>query len=64
MSDESEVDKVLARAGELRYLGKNRAFFAILFALWTSRKTGGPWAALTKLVLVASGLGGSFWYWG
>lgn len=64
MSDESVVDKALARAGELKYLGKNRAFFTLLFALWTSRKKGGLWAALTKVVLLASGLSGGLWYWG
>jgi hypothetical protein len=63
MSDESEVDKVLARAGELKFLGRNRAFFTLLFAIWTSRKRDGLWSALTRLVLMAGGVSGGYWYW-
>jgi hypothetical protein len=61
MSDESEVDKVLSSAAELKFLGRNRAFVALLFALWMARKKGGLWSALTKLGLLA-GVGG-YGYW-
>jgi hypothetical protein len=62
MSDEDAVEKVLLRAGELKFLGRNRAFITLLFALWAARKKGGIWSAMTKLGLLigsASGLG----YW-
>jgi hypothetical protein len=55
------VDKVLAKAGELKFLGPNRAFLALLFALWTARKKSGLWG-LTKLGLLAGGLVG-YGYW-
>jgi hypothetical protein len=59
MSDGSDVEKVLASADKLKFLGPNRAFFALLFALWTARKKSGLWSALTKLCVLA-GAGG---YW-
>jgi hypothetical protein len=62
MSDESEVEKVLARVGELKFLGRDRAFLALLFALWMVRKRSGLWSALTKVVLLAGGVGG-YGYW-
>jgi hypothetical protein len=52
MSDESEVDKVLSRAEQLRKpLGKTWTAVIILFALWTVRKRAG---LLTALVLVTA----------
>lgn len=62
MSDESEVEKVLLSAGELKFLGRDRAFIALLFALWAARKKAGFWSALTRFGLVVGGLGG-FGYW-
>ena len=62
MSVESEIENVLARAERLKYLGRNRAFLTLLFALWASRKKGGLGSALTKLGVVAGGVGG-FGYW-
>jgi hypothetical protein len=42
MSDESEVDKVLGRAAELRKaLGRPWAVFILLVGLWTVRKRAG-----------------------
>jgi hypothetical protein len=42
MSDESEVDKVLGRAAELRkVLGKSWTVIIILFWLWTARRRAG-----------------------
>jgi len=40
MSNESEVDKILSRAGELKFLGKDRAFLTLLFAVWAVRQKG------------------------
>jgi hypothetical protein len=52
MSDDSEVDKVLGRAGELRMsLGKPLTALIILFALWTVRKRAG---LLTAFMSVAA----------
>jgi hypothetical protein len=62
MSDENEVDKVLARAGELKFLGRNRAFVTLLVALWAARKRGGLWSVLSRLCLLAVGTGG-YGYW-
>ena len=62
MSDESEVEKVLSRAGDLKFLGRDRAFLTLLFALWTASKKSGPLSRLTKLAVVAIGLGG-YGYW-
>jgi hypothetical protein len=62
MSDESEIEKVLASADKLKYLGRNRAFFALIFALWAARKKGGLWNALTKLGLVIASVSG-YGYW-
>lgn len=62
MSDESDIEKVLASADKLKYLGRNRAFFTLLFALWAARKKSGLWSALTRLGLVAAGVG-SCGYW-
>jgi hypothetical protein len=60
MSD--EVEKVLLRAGELKFLGRDRAFFALLFALWTARRKRGVLSILMKLGLLAGGVGG-YGYW-
>lgn len=50
MSDESEVDKVLSRAEQLRKaLGKTWTAVIILFALWTVRKRTGLLAALVAV---------------
>jgi hypothetical protein len=38
MSDEGAVEKVLLRAGELKFLGRNRAFITLLFAVWRPAK--------------------------
>jgi hypothetical protein len=62
MSDESEVEKVLLRAGELKFLGRDRAFVTLLFALWAARKKGGLLSALTKVAILAGGVGGCA-YW-
>jgi hypothetical protein len=62
MSDESEVEKILLSAGELKFLGRDRAFLTLLFALWAARKKGGMVSALKKGMLLAVGLGG-FGYW-
>ena len=52
MSEDSEVDKVLGRAGELRMsLGKPLTVLIILFALWTVRKRAG---LLTAVMSVAA----------
>jgi hypothetical protein len=62
MSDESEVEKVLSSAEKLKFLGRDRAFIALLFALWAARKKGALWGFLTKLSLIAGGAGG-YGYW-
>jgi hypothetical protein len=52
MSDESDVDKVLSKAEQLRKaLGKTWTAVIILFALWTVRKRAG---LLTALLSVAA----------
>jgi hypothetical protein len=46
MSDESEVDKVLGRATELRKaVGRPWAVFILLVGLWIVRKRAGLWTA-------------------
>ena len=62
MSDGSEIERVLASANKLKFLGPNRAFFALIFALWTARKKGGLWNILTKLGLLTASVGG-YGYW-
>jgi hypothetical protein len=62
MSDESDVEKVLLRAGELKFLGRNRAFITLLFAVWAARKKGGLVGVLKKGILLVVGVGG-FGYW-
>ena len=62
MSDESEIEKVLSSADKLKFLGRNRAFIALLFALWTARKKGGLLGALKKGILLTLGVGG-YGYW-
>jgi hypothetical protein len=62
MSDENEVEKVLLSAGQLKYLGPNRAFFTLLVALLAARKKGGILGFLTKLCVLAGGAGG-YGYW-
>jgi hypothetical protein len=62
MSDEGAVEKVLLRAGGLRFLGRNRAFITLLFAVWAARKKAGLASNLKKLTFlvggrVASGIG-------
>jgi hypothetical protein len=52
MSGESEVDKVLSRAAELRKsLGRAWTVVVLLFALWTVRRRAG---ALTAMVSLAA----------
>jgi hypothetical protein len=61
MSDQSEVEKILRNADKLKYLGANRAFLTILFALWTNRRRG--WLSqVLRLVVLAGGAGG-VGYW-
>jgi hypothetical protein len=62
MSDESEVEKVLSSADKLKFPGRNRAFIALLFALWAARKRRGLLGALKKGILLALGVAG-FGYW-
>jgi hypothetical protein len=63
MSDESDVEKILLRAGELKFLGRNRAFITLLFAVWAARKRRGYWSALTKLGLLVGGASGlGYWH--
>jgi hypothetical protein len=51
MSDESEVDKVLGRAVDLRKaMGKPWTALILLFALWTVRKRAGLWTTITSIV--------------
>jgi hypothetical protein len=50
MSDESEVDKVLSRAAELRKsLGRAWTVVVLLFALWTVRKRVGVLTAMASV---------------
>jgi len=58
MSDESDVEKVLANAERLKYLGRNRAFLTLLFAIWATRKRGGILGLLAKLCILAGGASG------
>jgi hypothetical protein len=62
MSDESEVEKVLLSAGQLKYLGPNRAFLTLLVALWAARKKGGTFSLFVKLCVLVGGAGG-YGYW-
>jgi hypothetical protein len=62
MSDENQIEKVLSRADKLKFLGRNRAFIALLFAVWAAKKKGGFWSARTKLGLLVGGASG-FGYW-
>jgi hypothetical protein len=63
MFDESEVDKVLSRATELRKpLGKAWTVIILLFALWIVRKRGGSWTVLARTALLAVGAG-AYGYW-
>lgn len=63
MSDESEVDKVLSRATELRKsLGRVWTVVVLLFALWTLRKRTGLMGILTRLALLVAGVG-TYGYW-
>lgn len=62
MSQENEIEKVLSRADKLKFLGQNRAFMTLLFAVWAARKKGGFWSTLTRLILLVGGAGG-FGYW-
>jgi hypothetical protein len=56
MSDESEVDKVLSRAGPLEQaLGKGLAALVLLFALWTMRPRSGLALILTGIGLAIAG---------
>jgi hypothetical protein len=50
MSGESEVDKVLGRAGDLRKaLGRPVTTVILLFALWTVRRRPGVAAAIISV---------------
>jgi hypothetical protein len=61
MSDESDVEKILRNAGKLEYLGRNRAFVAILFAIWANRKRGWLSHALRVGALTAGAGGVGYW---
>lgn len=61
MSDESDVEKILRSANRLKYLGPNRAFFTLLFAIWANRKRG--WLSqVLRIGMLAVGAGG-YGYW-
>jgi hypothetical protein len=63
MSDESEVDKVLSRVGELRkYLGKRWTVVVVLFALWILRKKAGLWSVMARTTLLGAGIS-TYVYW-
>jgi hypothetical protein len=58
---ESDVEKILRNADKLRFLGPNRAFVTLLFAIWANRKRG--WLSqLMRIVLLGIGAG-SAGYW-
>jgi hypothetical protein len=53
MSDESEVEKVLARGVELsKPLGRVWTVVVLLFSLWTIRKRPGLWTTIASAVAV------------
>jgi hypothetical protein len=53
MPEDSEVDKVLGRASELRMsLGKPLTALIVLFALWTIRKRAGLLTAVASIAAV------------
>ena len=63
MSDESEVEKVLSRATELRKsLGRVWTVVVLLFALWTLRKRAGFLNIFTRVALLIAGVG-AYGYW-
>ena len=62
MSNDSEADKVLSSARELKFLGPDRAFLTLIFALWTARKRSGLGGVLTKFGFFTAGVGG-YGYW-
>jgi hypothetical protein len=50
MSNESEVDKVLARATELRKaVGKPWTVFILLVGLWIVRRRAGLWTTVASV---------------
>jgi hypothetical protein len=53
MSDESEVDKVLARGVELsKPLGRAWTVVVLLFSVWAVRKRPGLWTTIPSAVAV------------
>ena len=61
MSESSEIDRILSSADKLRYLGQNRAFLTLLFAIWANRKRG--WLSqVLRVVLVIVGGGYGYWF--
>jgi hypothetical protein len=61
MSDASEIEKILSKADKLEFLGQNRAFVTLLFAIWANRKRG--WLSqVLRIGLLAAGVGG-YGYW-
>jgi hypothetical protein len=61
MSDESDVEKILGNADKLKYLGPNRAFLTLLFAIWANRKRC-RLSQFLRIALIALGAGG-YGYW-
>ena len=61
MSDQSEVEKILGNAGKLKYLGPNRAFLTLLFAIWANRKRG--WLSQVLRITLPVAGAGSYAYW-
>lgn len=59
MSENNDISKVLAKAGELRRaVGRFWTALILLFAIWTLRKRLGLWATVSSLgaLLVAGWL--------
>jgi hypothetical protein len=58
MSEPSEIEKILSSADKLKFLGQNRAFVTLLFAIWSSRKRDWLSQVLRIGLLTA---GGGYW---
>jgi hypothetical protein len=61
MSEASEIEKILSSADKLKFLGQNRAFVAILFAIWANRKRG--WLSQGLRIALFTAAVGSYEYW-
>jgi hypothetical protein len=61
MSSENDIEKIIQNAGRPRYLGPNRAFVTLLFAIWAKRKRSWFWRSL-QITLVVAGVGGIYGY--